>query len=141
MLFNSLSFLIFFAIVGIAYYILPHRVRWILLLGASCYFYMAFIPVYILVLAYLVGIDYAMGILIEKAQGKKRKLYLTISIIANVGTLFFFKYFNFFNANVARIAAVIHWQYPLWTLAIALPLGLSFHTFQSLSYLELRNAK
>ncbi|HUC01315.1 MAG TPA: MBOAT family O-acyltransferase [Candidatus Paceibacterota bacterium] len=134
MLFNSFSFLVFFPVVVILYYLLPHRFRWILLLVASCYFYMAFIPAYILILLYLIVIDFFMGILIEKAEGRKRKLFLTISIIANVGTLFFFKYFNFFNANVASVASFLHWNYPIGFLAIALPLGLSFHTFQSLAY-------
>jgi D-alanyl-lipoteichoic acid acyltransferase DltB (MBOAT superfamily) len=134
MLFNSLSFVIFFPIVVVGYYLLPQRFRWMWLLAASCYFYMAFIPYYILVLAYLIIIDFCAGIAIEKAEGRKRKLFLTISIIANVGTLFIFKYFNFFNANVAQIASLIHWNYPIGVLSLALPLGLSFHTFQSLAY-------
>ena len=102
MLFNSLSFLVFFPIVAILYYILPHRFRWVLLLIASCYFYMAFIPAYILILLYLIIIDFAMGLLIERSEGKRRKIFLVVSIIANVGTLFFFKYFNFFSANIVR---------------------------------------
>ena len=134
MLFNSINFLIFFAIVVALYYVIPKSWRWVLLLVASCYFYMAFIPAYILILFYLVVIDYVMGRLIERTEGGWRKRFLIISIIANVGTLFFFKYFNFFNANAAYLAGVIHWNYPLWILQIALPLGLSFHTFQSLSY-------
>jgi alginate O-acetyltransferase complex protein AlgI len=134
MLFNSFSFLIFFAIVSVLYYVLPYRLRWIMLLIASCYFYMAFIPAYILILFYLIAIDFIAGIFIEKSQGKKRRAWLTASVIANVGTLFFFKYFNFFNANVARVAALIHWNYSPLALSIILPLGLSFHTFQSLAY-------
>jgi alginate O-acetyltransferase complex protein AlgI len=134
MLFNSFSFLIFLPIVAIGYYLLPNRRRWIWLLVASCYFYMAFIPAYILILAYLIAIDFAMGILIEQSTGQTKKIWLKISILANVGTLFFFKYFNFFNANVARVAALIHWNYSPLALSIILPLGLSFHTFQSLAY-------
>lgn len=134
MLFNSFSFLVFFPIVAIGYYLLPQRFRWMWLLAASCYFYMAFIPAYILILAYLIVIDFAAGIFIERSQGKVRKRWLKASILANVGTLFFFKYFNFFNANVARVAGLLHWNYSPLALAIALPLGLSFHTFQSLAY-------
>jgi alginate O-acetyltransferase complex protein AlgI len=134
MTFNSFSFLIFFGIVAVLYYILPQRFRWAMLLIASCYFYMVFIPAYILILFYLIAIDFTAGIYIEKSAGKKRKAWLIASIIANVGTLFFFKYFNFFNANVARIAALLHWNYSPLALAIILPLGLSFHTFQSLAY-------
>jgi alginate O-acetyltransferase complex protein AlgI len=134
MLFNSLSFLIFFPIVVVGYYLLPQRFRWMWLLAASTYFYMAFIPAYILVLIYLILIDYFAAIAIGRSTGKRKKLFLIISLIANIGTLFFFKYFNFFNANVAAIASLIHWNYPIGILEVALPLGLSFHTFQSLSY-------
>ncbi|HVN26452.1 MAG TPA: MBOAT family O-acyltransferase [Candidatus Paceibacterota bacterium] len=134
MLFDSLGFLAFFPIVVILYYLLPHRFRWALLLAASCYFYMAFIPYYILILLYLIVIDFAAGIMIERTAGRRRKVFLIVSLVANIGTLFFFKYFNFFNANVAHLAALIHWNYSIRALQIALPLGLSFHTFQSLSY-------
>jgi D-alanyl-lipoteichoic acid acyltransferase DltB (MBOAT superfamily) len=134
MLFNSINFLIFFPVVTIAYFLLPQRFRWLLLLLASCYFYMAFIPAFILVLVFTITVDYVAGIAIEGAEGKRRKHYLIASIIANVGVLFFFKYFNFFNANLSALADFLHWSYSLESLAIILPIGLSFHTFQSLSY-------
>jgi D-alanyl-lipoteichoic acid acyltransferase DltB (MBOAT superfamily) len=134
MSFNSVDFAIFFPIVVTLYFLTPKSRRWILLLIASCIFYMAFIPQYILILFYLVIIDYVMGRAIEASRGKTRKLFLIVSIIANVGTLFFFKYFNFFNTNVAVIAHFFNWNYSLEALSIALPLGLSFHTFQSLAY-------
>lgn len=134
MLFNSLNFLIFFPLVITLFYLMPHRFRWLLLLVASCIFYMAFIPVYILILASTIVVDYFAGILIEKEKGKKRKLYLIISIISTCLILFVFKYFNFFNLNFANIAAFFHWNYPIDMMKIVLPIGLSFHTFQSLSY-------
>jgi len=135
MLFNSLQFLVFFAVIFFAYYeLVPDRYRWILLLAGSCYFYMAYIPSYILILFGLIIVDYCMGRAIAGATGPRRRSFLIISIIANLGALFFFKYFNFFNANAAAIAHLIHWNYPLVILQIALPLGLSFHIFQSLSY-------
>src|SRR5690242_14696799 len=99
MLFNSFTFLIFFPIVVAVYFAIPHRFRWLWLLLASCYFYMAFIPVYILILFFTIIIDYFAGILIENAEGRKRKLFLTASIVANVGVLAIFKYFNFLSAN------------------------------------------
>lgn len=95
---------------------------------------MAFIPYYILILFYLIAIDFVAGLAIERSDGRRRGLFLIISIVANIGTLVFFKYFNFFNANVAGVASLLHWNYSPWLLAIALPLGLSFHTFQSLAY-------
>lgn len=134
MLFNSLSFLIFFPTVTLLYFWIPHRYRWFFLLGASCIFYMAFIPIYILVLALTIAIDYTAGLLIEKTEGRRKKVFLVISILSTCGVLFVFKYFNFFNSNLAQIAEFFHWNYPIETLNLILPIGLSFHTFQSLSY-------
>jgi len=96
---------------------------------------MAFIPQYILVLFFLITVDYFLGIKMERTFGRTRMLYLVVSILANVCTLFFFKYFNFFNQNIADIARLIHWNYSLESLAIILPIGLSFHIFQSLAYI------
>jgi len=95
---------------------------------------MAFIPVYILILCFTILIDYIAGIAIENAQGRRRKLFLLMSVIANVGVLAFFKYFNFLNANLAALATAIRWNYPIQALGILLPIGLSFHTFQSMAY-------
>ncbi len=134
MLFNSFSFFIFCPIVTVAYFALPQRWRWVWLLAASCYFYMAFIPAYILVLFFTISIDYTAGILIERNQGGRRVLFLAASICANVGVLAFFKYFNFLNANVAALAQLLDWNYPSTILTLVLPIGLSFHTFQSMSY-------
>jgi len=134
MLFNSFHFLIFFPIVTSAYFVLPHRFRWALILGASCYFYMVFIPKYILILAVTITVDFIAGIGIERFEGRRRKWLLLASIAANLGMLGFFKYFNFANENLAALANSIGWNYPVKDLAIILPIGLSFHTFQSLSY-------
>lgn len=134
MLFNSFSFAIFFPAVTILYFLIPHKYRWSLLLTASCVFYMAFIPIYILVLALTIVIDYTAALFIEKAEGKKRKRFLIVSIVSTCGVLFVFKYFNFFNANLSQLARFLHWNYSIESLSLILPLGLSFHTFQSLSY-------
>ena len=101
---------------------------------ASCYFYMAFIPIYIIILAATIIVDYFAGLLIESTQGSRRKFFLIISIISNVGFLAFFKYFNFFTTNLNELANFLHWNYSLPILAIVLPVGLSFHTFQAMSY-------
>ena len=134
MLFNSIDFLIFFPIVVTLLFITPQRFRWLLLLIASCVFYMAFIPVYILILALTIIVDYVAGIYIEKESGKKRKLFLIISIVTTCLILFVFKYFNFFNTSFANVAEFFHLNYPISIINIILPIGLSFHTFQSLSY-------
>jgi len=136
MLFNSVQFLIFFPLVTVSYFLLPHRHRWWLLLTASCVFYMMFIPKYILILAVTIIIDYVAGICLEKPGQSllERKAILTISILSTCLVLAIFKYLDFFNTNLARLAALLHWNYPTAALKIALPIGLSFHTFQSLSY-------
>ena len=135
MLFNSIDFALFFVIVTSVYFALPHGLRWSLLLGASCFFYMAFIPIYIFILFVAIVIDYFAGMWIEDTPDPcKKRWYMLMSIVSVVGILFVFKYFNFFNENIGAIAAAFHWNYPIESLRIILPIGLSFHTFQSLSY-------
>lgn len=134
MLFNSVEFMFFFIIVTTLYFLLPHRFRWSMLLIASCIFYMAFIPVYILILFITILIDYFAGIFIEESAGKRKKLFLIASIMSTCLVLFIFKYFNFFNGTFAAIAAMLNLNYPIKAMNIILPIGLSFHTFQSLSY-------
>ncbi len=113
---------------------LPHKYRWQLLLGASCYFYMAFLPIYILILGFTIVIDYFAGIYIENTEGSKRKQYLIISLIANIGVLAVFKYFNFLNDNLSLLLNSIGYHNSIPNLSILLPIGLSFHTFQAMSY-------
>ena len=134
MLFNSLEFLFFFIIVTAIYFILPHKFRWVHLLAASCYFYMAFVPIYIVILAGTIVIDYIAGIYIEKAVGKRRRLFLIISIISNIGVLAVFKYYNFFIENINDVIHLSGTTVSLPYLKMLLPIGLSFHTFQAMSY-------
>ena len=134
MLFNSLHFLIFFVVVTSSYFAIPHKFRWILLLASSCYFYMAFVPVYILILGFTIVIDYFAGIFLETTQGKTKKIFLIASLIANIGVLAVFKYYNFFNDNLGILLHGIGYQNPIPYLSILLPIGLSFHTFQAMSY-------
>lgn len=134
MVFNSFAFLLFFPVVTLLYFLLPHQWRWLHLLVASCVFYMFFIPVYILILIFTILIDYFAGILIDGAQGKRRKLFLLMSLIANVGVLAIFKYYNFFVDNTLWIAHLFGARPDIKYLHIILPIGLSFHTFQAMSY-------
>jgi alginate O-acetyltransferase complex protein AlgI len=133
MLFNSFQFLIFFPIVVIVYILLPHKYRWFELLMASCLFYCAFIPGYLLILVVTIFIDYFAGILIEESTSRRGKLFLTLSIISNLLLLGFFKYYNFFIDNLNFIGQSL-FSYQLPHLNIILPIGLSFHTFQAISY-------
>ncbi len=134
MLFNSFEFLLFFPLVSIIIFLLPHKFRWFHLLVASCIFYMYFIPNYILVLFLTIIIVYIAGIAIENASGIKRKWYLIMSIIANVGVLAIVKYYNFFAWNLDALFLHAHIGTKVPYLNIILPIGLSFHTFQAMSY-------
>jgi len=135
MLFNSFSFLVFFPIVTILYFLIPHSFRWFFLLMASAVFYMAFIPQYILILVFTIGVAYGSGILIEKIESQRRKWVLVLSVVLSCSPLFFFKYFNFFNTNLSEVARFLDWNYSIESLSVILPIGISFFTFQSLSYI------
>jgi alginate O-acetyltransferase complex protein AlgI len=129
MLFNSIEFVIFFPIVTLVYFLLQHKHRWWWLLASSCVFYMAFRPEYLFILGFTIVVDYYAGILIEKSEGKYRKWYLIMSLVANIGVLAFFKYTNFAIFALAQ-ADIAHYK----LLDFVLPIGLSFHTFQAMSY-------
>ena len=134
MLFNSFKFLLFFPFVTLIYFLVPHRFRWLWLLGMSCVFYMAFVPIYILILAFTIVIDYIAGIMIERATSKQKKPFLILSLIANIGVLAFFKYYNFFTENINSVFHFAGTDFSVPFLNIILPIGLSFHTFQAMSY-------
>lgn len=137
MLFNSLEFAIFLPIVFALFWFAAGgktKVQNILLLIASCIFYMFLIPEYILILFLAIVVDYFAGIWLERTTGKKRKWLLIWSIITTCLILFVFKYYNFFIDNYNALASLIGWNYSISALQIILPIGLSFHTFQSLSY-------
>src|ERR1051326_261507 len=132
MLFNTPQFFAFLGIVLILFYASPQVWRKYLLLAASYFFYMCWIPKFILLLAALTLIDYTAARWIAGTHSRRaRKAALIISLGANLGLLGFFKYFNFFAANLAQI---LHQPPGTFALNIILPLGISFHTFQSMSY-------
>ena len=134
MLFNSISFAIFFPVVTLLYFVLPYRYRNLLLLMASCFFYMFFKPIYILILFFTIIIDYWAGILIENAEGPRKKFFLSWSLVANIGVLAIFKYYNFINDNITSLMGSFGASNHIPYLTILLPIGLSFHTFQAMSY-------
>jgi alginate O-acetyltransferase complex protein AlgI len=135
MFFNSVSFYIFFPIVTLGYFLLPQRWRWMWLLAASAYFYMSFIPLYIFLIGGTISVNYFTAIAMENSEGKRRKTYLLLGLVIIVGMLAVFKYFNFFNANMDALANWLGWNYPIPMLKLALPVGLSFYTLQSMAYL------
>jgi len=134
MSFASLQFPFFFAACLLGLFLLPRRARigWLLL--SSCVFYMAFIPSYIFILLFLVSVDYAAGILIEPAVGRRRKALLWLSLVANLGILSTFKYTNFALQNLDILARHFGMGAVAWRFPLVLPIGLSFHTFQSMAY-------
>lgn len=135
MLFNSVEFAIFFPVVTVAYFLLPYRWRWILLLIASYYFYMSWIPIYVSLLLLTTTIDYLAGIMMDGTESKPKRLkYLLCSLAANLTILFFFKYFNFFSDTVQSVFNYFGLQYHMPTSHLLLPVGVSFYTFQSIGY-------
>jgi D-alanyl-lipoteichoic acid acyltransferase DltB (MBOAT superfamily) len=105
-----------------------------MLLVASCIFYMAFVPAYIFILLTTILIDYYMGILIAGSTGRRRLVYLQISIVSTCLVLFIFKYSAFFGMTIRELQALVGTAQDFPIAHILLPIGLSFHTFQSLSY-------
>jgi len=136
MLFNSLHFLVFFPVVLGLYFGLPQRWRAPLLLLASYYFYLSWKPVYGLLLAATTLLDYFSGVRMSRlATSAQRRPWLYLSLVSNLGTLFIFKYFNFFRDAAGELAAALHLPFAGPTLALALPVGVSFYTFQSVAYI------
>ena len=101
---------------------------------ASCIFYAAFIPIYILVLFSTILVDYVAGIYIEKNTGYLKRTYLIISLVCNLGILIYFKYYNFFIGSINDVFHYFDQSYQIQLISIILPIGLSFHTFQAMSY-------
>jgi D-alanyl-lipoteichoic acid acyltransferase DltB (MBOAT superfamily) len=135
MLFNSLQFIFFFPLVVALYFVLKPKYRWVLLLVASYYFYMCWNYKYVLLIVTSTVIDYFSGILLFRSKKKGlRKLFLLLSLATNLGLLFFFKYFNFFSDSVNVIFDKLNIFYNTPTYNYLLPVGISFYTFQTLSY-------
>ena len=135
MVFNSIEFVIFLPIVVLLFYLLPQKARWLMLLAASCVFYMWFVPKYIFILLVTIIIDYSAGILMEKHadEPKKKKTFLVISVVSTLLVLFIFKYLGFINDNFVWLCQKLGLDVRT-SVNIILPIGLSFHTFQSMSY-------
>ena len=150
MLFNSFGYAVFLPIIFLLHWITPRKWRWALLLAASCFFYATWGPEYIVVLLLTIVISYYAALYMEhagkqrgrSANGKKNrgaspsaKTVLVLSIIFCAGLLFFFKYLNFFSENVAALLQRFSIPMQPFTLRLALPIGISFYLFQTISYL------
>jgi len=143
MLFNSLDFLIFFPLVAGLYFVLPHRHRWKLLLAASYYFYMCWKAEYAVLIIGSTVIDYfAAGRMASLPDKEGRRKYVALSLVTNLGLLFAFKYFNFVNNSVREVLDRFNVFYDVPAFEVLLPVGISFYTFQTLSYtIDVYNGK
>lgn len=137
MVFTSYQFLIFFPIVIGIYFLLPNKLRWFHLLLASYYFYMAWKPVYALLLFLSTLSFYLAALGVEKFRDKGigEKLFFFSGIALNLGMLFVFKYYNFFEEQARALENVFGVGLHLPALDVLLPMGISFYTFQGISYL------
>jgi len=142
MVFNSVDFLIFFPIVLLVYFFVPRKIRYIWLLVASYYFYMSWNPKYVVLIALSTVITYLSGVLLGKAgairdarKEKRTKNWIVAgSFVTNLGILFFFKYFDFALMNLNRVLGRLGIEMIEKPFDVLLPVGISFYTFQALSY-------
>ncbi len=133
--FNSIEFLIFFLVVLVVHRILPFKFRWMWLLAVSCYFYMSWNPVLIILMAVTTGVSYGAGLLIHNSQSKtQKKAYLIVALVTCLGMLGFFKYFEFLFSSVVEFLNLFALNLESPAFNIILPVGISFYTFQTLSY-------
>jgi alginate O-acetyltransferase complex protein AlgI len=137
MLFNSFEFLVFFPTVIILYFLFPHKFRWMLLLAASYTFYMFWRVNYAIILVFSTLVDYCCGrkmATYSDADKKKRRPWLWISLLTNLGILFTFKYYIFASGAAEDLALLLGLNYAAPVFEYLLPMGISFYTFQTMSY-------
>lgn len=138
MLFNSIDFLIFFPLVAAIFFVIPKKLRYIWLLIASYYFYMSWNPKYAILIALSTFITYISSIFIQKYNDQKRivlkKVCLAGSIVSNLSILCLFKYANFIIINISKLLSILNIGIIERRLDLLLPVGISFYTFQALSY-------
>ena len=143
MLFNSADFLIFFPIVTVLYFLIPNKWKKYWLLAASYYFYMSWNPKYALLILFSTAATYFSGLLLERinqinapeAKIKHWKMFAVgLCFGINLAILFFFKYFNFALDTLSKAFSLFHIQLSVPAFDIVLPVGISFYTFQALSY-------
>lgn len=143
MLFNSQEFLIFLPVVVLIYYLIPDRLKYLWLLICSYYFYMCWNAKYALLLLFSTAVTYDSGLLLEliktklpegERQTRYKKAVVALSFILNLAVLFFFKYSHFAARVISSVFAHLHIGVQISGLDVLLPVGISFYTFQALSY-------
>lgn len=135
MLFNSLAFAFFLPIVFAIYWAIPDKFRWPVLLCASYYFYMSWNVKYVVLILFTTIISYVAAIFVEKAQSLRIKRFVLLcSAVLSLGVLFYFKYFNFFIGSLEAVMSLFAIKLSPISINVILPVGISFYTFQTLSY-------
>jgi alginate O-acetyltransferase complex protein AlgI len=135
MLFDTYQFATFFVILLPIYWMLPHKPQNVVLLAASYYFYACWDARFLTLLVLSTAMDYVCGLAVDRIEDpRRRKLFVALSMALNLGMLGYFKYYNFFSESLQGALARAGWNVPLWHLKIVLPIGISFYTFQSMSY-------
>ena len=135
MTFNSWEFLIFYPIVLLLYFLLPKKAKWPMLLVASYFFYAFYQPALLLLIVLTTLISWLASRRIEKTENKTaRKIWLSLTLIVCLGVLFFYKYFDFLSLSAYSLVSLLGGEVSLVTLNLILPVGVSFYTFQTLSY-------
>lgn len=142
MSFNSIHFLIFFPLVTIIYFLIPYKIKYLWLLISSYYFYMCWNPKYALLIAFSTITTYLSGIFIDKANNISdyrksilvKRSCVALSFIINLGIMFLFKYYNFFTSSLAKALSYFNITLTIPVFDFLLPVGISFYTFQALSY-------
>ena len=136
MVFNSFGFLIFFPIFLLLYRILPLKIRWVMMLVLSYFFYMSWQADLLYLILFTTLVSYVCARLIEKFDGRRgiQKAFMITAVTVSLAVLFFFKYFNFVSENVVNLLNAMGLGVPDLALDLILPVGISFYTFQTLSY-------
>ena len=135
MVFNSLEFLIFYPAVLVMYFLAPQKWRWVLLLAASYYFYLSWNVELVFLIVFTTAVSYVSALVIEKKRGgTAARLCLCATLVVSLGVLFFYKYFDFLAGSVVAVANRFGAGWAPFSLGLMLPVGISFYTFQTLSY-------
>jgi D-alanyl-lipoteichoic acid acyltransferase DltB (MBOAT superfamily) len=135
MLFNTFQFFYFLAILLPLYWAIPHHAQNVLLLAASYYFYACWNPKFLALLVISTAFDFACGLALERIEApRRRKLFVGLSMALNLGMLGYFKYYNFFAESLQAALERAGVHVALAHLNVVLPIGISFYTFQSMSY-------
>lgn len=134
MVFNSFDFIMFFILTSVIYFIVPQKIKWIVLLISSFIFYMAWRPELVLLMLFSIAANYGFSRKIYSSSEKSKKKYLAVCLVINFGLLFIFKYLSFAADTAAYICNLLGAAYKAREFDIILPMGISFYTFQASAY-------